>query len=195
MGGTTARTLVARPRPAGSLAELPAAYWSQMRRVCSPERPDVLIDHVLVGPSGIYLIRHLPAQPDGACLDATARADYAAVVAGLAPPRYRDRCRPVLCVRGGVERADHVDGVLVASVGALEHVVRFATPVLSSSEARQAYAVLRAALVDVPPEVDTSRHRLRTLVRMAAASAAVAAVSVGALVLGPEAMELLAGRG
>lgn len=195
MGGTTARALVARPRPAGSLAELPAAYWSQMRRVCSPDRPDVLIDHVLVGPSGIYLIRYLPAQPDGACLDAAARADYAAVVAGLAPPRYRDRCRPVLCVRGGAERADHVDDVLVASLVALEHVVRFATPVLSSSEARQAYAVLRAALVDVPPEVDTSRRRLRALARMAVASAAVAAVSVGALVLGPEAIELLAGRG
>lgn len=195
MGAATARTLVARPRPAGSLAELPPAYWSQMRRVCSPGRPDVLIDHVLVGPSGIYLIRYLPAERDEACLDAAALADYAAVVAGLALPRYRDRCRPVLCLRGGAERADEVDGVLVASVGALEHVVRFATPVLSSSEARQAYTALRADLVDVPPEVDTSRRRLRAVVRMAAASAAVAAVSVGALLLGPDAMELLAGRG
>ncbi|VXC29026.1 hypothetical protein NOCARDAX2BIS_50049 [Nocardioides sp. AX2bis] len=166
-----------------------------MRRVCSPGRPDVLIDHVLVGPSGIYLIRYLTAEPDGSCLDAAALADYAAVVTGLAPPRYRDRCRPVLCVRGGAERADHVDGVLVASVGALEQVVRFATPVLSSSEARQASAVLRRDLIDVPAEAGTSRRRLRALVRMAAASAAVAAVSVGALVLGPEAIELLAGRG
>lgn len=205
MGGATARTLVPRPRPAPSLEELPTAYWAQMHRVCSPDRPGVLIDRVLVGPSGIYVIRYLPTEPEQASsagqgrqgllsVGTTACAEYADLVTGLLPTRYRDRGRPVLCLRGGAERAGDVDGVLVTTSGALEHIVRSSTPVLSTSEVRQAYVQLRTHLVDVPPEADTSRRRLRAAIRTVAASVAVAAASVGVLMLGPDAMELFAIR-
>ena len=200
------RTLVPAPRPTTTLEALPKAYWSQMHRVCWPGRPDLLIDHVLVGPSGIYVIRYLPAgldEGDGTPdhgrqglhgVGAAACGEYADVVTGLLPPRYRDRGRPVLCLRGGVERAEDVDGVQVTSLGALEHIVRSSTPVLSTSEVRQAFALLRANLVDVPLEASTSRRRLRAALRVAAASVAVAAASVGVLMLGPETMALFATR-
>ena len=85
--------------------------------------------------------------------------------------------------------------MLVASLGALEHIVRSSPTVLSTSEVGQAYAFLRATLVDIPPEVDTSGRRLRTVLRVVAASVAVAATSVGVLLLGPDALELFTARG
>lgn len=206
VGAVMTRALVQGPRPTTTLEALPKAYWSQMHRVCWPGRPDLLIDHVLVGPSGIYVVRYLPAELDetGAApghdrrglhgVGAAACVEYADIVTGLLPPRYRDRGRPVLCLRGGVERAEDLDGVQVTTLGALGHIVRSSTPVLSTSEVRQAFALLRANLVDVPLEAGPSRRRLRAALRMAAAPVAVAAASVGVLMLGPETMTLFATR-
>lgn len=201
------RARVRQPRPTTTLEALPATYWSQMRRVRWPGRPDMLIDHVLVGPSGIYVIRYLPSEPDtpGATtghgrqrlhdLGAAACTEYADVINDLLPPRYRDRVRPVLCLRGDDERAEEVGGVLVASQSTFEHIVCSSPPVLSTSEVSQAYSSLRASLEQVPPAPDTSRRRLKVALRVAAASVAVAAASVAVLVLGPETIELFVNRG
>ena len=196
-----------RLRPTAPLEALPATYWSHLRRVCCPGRPDSLIDHVLVGPSGIYVIRYLPSELDR--LDAAtgrgrqhlhdvgvaACAEYAETISGLLPPRYRDRVRPVLCLRGDDERAGESGGVLVASLGAFEHIVRSSPPVLSTSEVGQAYSSLKAYLEQVPLAPDTSRPRSRVVLRVAAASVAVAAASIGVLFLGPETIELFGNRG
>ena len=201
------RARVRGPRPTTTLETLPATYWLQMRRVCWPGRPDMLIDHVLVGPSGIYVIRYLPSEPDrpGATtgrgrqrlhdVGAAACAEYADAISGLLPPRYRDRVRPVLCLRGDDERAEEAGGVLVASLGTFEHIVRSSPPVLSTSEVGQAYSSLKARLEQVPLAPDTSHRRFRVALRVAAASVAVAAASIGVLVLGPETIELFGNRG
>lgn len=201
------RTEMRRPRPTTTLEALPATYWSQMRRVCWPGRPDMLIDHVLVGPSGIYVIWYLASEPDrpGATkgrggqrthdVAAAACAEYIDIISGLLPLRYRDRVRPVLCLGGDDERAEESGGVLVASLGTFEHIVRSSPPVLSTSEVGQAYSSLKARLEQVPPAPDTSRRRFRVARRAAAASVAVAATSIGVLLLGPEVTELFANLG
>lgn len=201
------RTETRRARPATALEALPAAYWSQMHRVCWPGRPDMPIDHVIVGPSGIYVIWYLTSEPDRSDarrdrggprsqdLGAAACAEYTDVISGLLPPRYRDRVRPVLCLGGDDERAEDSGGVLVASLGTFEHIVRSSPPVLSTSEVGQAYSSLRARLDQVPLVPDTSRRRLRVALRVAAASVAVAATSIGVVILGPDTIELFGSRG
>lgn len=200
---TGTRTRRPRPTSPSSLEALPAAYWSQMRRVRRPARPDVLIDHVLVGPSGIWVIHYLIAEPEGpgAVSDqeqqrrrevgAAVATEHAEVVSGLLPPRYQDRVHAVLCLPGDDGLAADVHDVLVTALGTFEHIVRASPPVLSTSEVGQAYTCLEARLEHVPLAPDTSRRRLRTALRVAAASVAVAAASFGVVaVLGPETLEL-----
>lgn len=196
-----------RPRPITTLEALPATYWSQMRRVCWPGRPDVLIDHVLVGPSGIYVICYptsAPDRPDATralggerALDAAVAtcAEHTGVIRDLLPPRYRARVRPVLCLGGDGERAEESGGVLLASLGAFEHIVHSSPPVLSTSEVHQANSCLRSRLEQVPPAPDPSRRRFGTALRVAATSLAVATASTGVAVLGAEAIELFGSLG
>jgi hypothetical protein len=192
-----------RPRPPAPLEALPATYWSHLRRVCSPGRPDSLIDHVLVGTSGIYVIRYLPSELDR--LDAAtgrgrqhlhdvgvaACAEYAETISGLLPPRYGDRVRPVLCLLDADEWAEESGGTLVASLGTFEHIVRSSPRVLSTSEVDQAYSALKARLEQAPLSPGTSPRRFRATHRVVAASVGVAAAFIGVLVLGPETIELL----
>lgn len=179
-----------RPRAVTTLDALPASYWGQLHRVCRPGHPESMIDHVLVGPSGIHVICYqapsgrLPGQPD----DETIRACAAGAedLRSLLPPRYHDRVRPVLCSREDHERADEVDGVLVASLDTFAHIVRSSAIVLSTSEVGRIHAFLRERLEEVPLAPDTSRGRTALVLRVAAAAAAAAAASIGALALWPD---------
>lgn len=151
----------------------------------------MLVDHVLLGPSGIWVIHHLLVPQGGHEVGAAVATEHADVVRDLLLPRYQDRVRPVLCVPGDDGLAAEVHDVLVTSLSTFEHIVRASPPVLSTSEVGQAYARLVARLEQVPLAPDTSHRRLRTVLRVAAASVAVAAASVGVLaVLGPETFEL-----
>lgn len=200
------RTQVRRPRPTAPFAAMPATYWSHLRRVCCPGRPDSLIDHVLLGTSGIYVIRYLPSDLDSLDaatgrlrqhlhdVEAAVCAEYAETIRGLLPPRYRDRVRPALCLLHADERAEESGGTLVASLGTFEHIVRSSPPVLSTSEVSQAYAALKASLEQAPLAPGTSPRRFRATRRVAAASVGVAAASIGVLILGPETIELFGFR-
>ena len=196
------RTKMRRPRPPVSLEALPATYWSHLWRVRCPGRPDSLIDHVLIGTSGIYVIRYLPSELDRlVAAPSRARqhlhgvpvavcAEYAETIRSLLPPRYRDRVRPVLCLLDVEERAEESGGTLVASLGTFEHIVRSSPRVLSTSEVGQAYSALKARLEQAPLSPGASPRRFRATLRVAAASVGLAAASIGVLVLGPETIEL-----
>lgn len=201
--GTMAPTRGPRPSPAKTLDALPEKYWWQLRRVSRPGRPDMLIDHVLVGPSGIYVIGYLPSEPDRPAaattgcelhavydVGAAACVEQAGTIRGLLLARYRDRVRPVLCLGGNDGRAEEVRGVLVASLATLEHIVRSSPPILSTSEVAQVGSALQARLEQVPVLPGPSRRHFRVALRTAAAFIAVAAASGGVLVLGPDTIEL-----
>ena len=198
-----ARARGPRASPPMTLDALPEKYWGQLRCVSRPGRPDMLIDHVLVGPRGIYVIRYLPSEPDRPAaattggerqslydVGAAACVEQAATISGLLLASYRDRVRPVLCLDGNDERAEEVGGVLVASLGTFEHIVRSSPPILSTSEVARVFSALQARLEQVPVLPGTSRQRFRVALRTAATSIAVAAASVGVLVLGPDTIEL-----
>ncbi|QYJ02910.1 hypothetical protein KUV85_11245 [Nocardioides panacisoli] len=195
----------ATPARGRDLEGLPQRYWWHLHHVHATEPATLVLDHVLVGPSGAYVIRYLPTSPGLPApairdahdrqLDATLAActTDAAAVGAMLPARYRRHVRPVLCLRNIGDVAEEVSGVLVVSPGTLEDVVIAAAPVLSTSEAREVWSSLRGTLADVAPSTPSSR-RHRHLVRAAIAAVAVAAVSAGALVLDPGLLEMLRTR-
>ena len=82
-----------------------------------PGRSDAQIDHVLVGPSGAYVIHYAAFDHVEASFEAAVSepSESALVVGALLPARYRPRVRPVLCFREAEPVADLVGGVLVTS--------------------------------------------------------------------------------
>ena len=148
---------------------LPESHWKQFHDVYRPGRTDAQIDHVLVGPSGAYVIQYgsskqlLSQDPQvvasGPELDlcavsfaaaTTEPSESALAVGGLLPARYRSRVRPVLCFREAEPVADLVGGVLVTSSMALEHILRSSPVVFSTSEVAELFTRLKAGLVQVP---------------------------------------------
>ena len=187
MGRRVTRSEERRARLATTLDPLPATYWSQMRRVRVRGRTGMLVDHVLLGPSGIYVICDLTGGCDGpgatargagsrvVDLAAEACAEHAELLGDVLAPRYRHRVRPILCVDDAEERSEVTGGVLVASCETLAHVLRSSPPVLSTSEVAHASSRLEACLEVVPLAPETARRGPRFALRRAAASFATPA--------------------
>jgi len=148
---------------------LPESHWKQFYDVYRPGRSDAQIDHVLVGPSGAYVIQYgsskdlLSQDPQvvasGPELDlaavslaaaTTEPSESALAVGALLPARYRPRVRPVLCFREAEPVADLVGGVLVTSSMALEHILRSSPVVFSTSEVAELFSCLKSGLMQVP---------------------------------------------
>jgi len=137
---------------------LPESHWKQFHNVWWPGRSDAQIDHVLVGPSGAYVIQYRSSQhllPPGLLSQAiesatTEPSDSALAVGALLPTRYRPRVKPVLCFREAEPVADQVGGVLVTSSMALEHILRSSPVVFSTSEVAEVFNCLKSRLVQVP---------------------------------------------
>jgi len=153
-------------RPRLSLSE---SHWKQFYDVYRPGRPDAQIDHLLVGPSGVYVIQYGSSKQllsqDPQVVVSGPEVDLAAVslaeatsepsesslaVGALLPARYRPRVRPVLCFREAEPIADLVGGVLVTSSMALEHILRSSPVVFSTSEVAELFTRLKTQLVQVP---------------------------------------------
>jgi hypothetical protein len=178
-----ARESVQDRRTPPELGRLAATHWKQLYDLRAPLHRDVRLDHVLVGPSGVYVIGYLPVAGRRGLGDAPRTtvvdwADTVAAVGALLPPRYRERVRPVLCSRSDDPLADQVQGVLVTSYLALGHILRSSRVQLSTSEIAEVSALLRARLKPWQEEHAPAPKRSvlrRWLVGAAAAAAAVAA--------------------
>jgi len=160
-----ARKSAGRSRAATGLS-LPESHWKQFYDVYRPGGSDAQIDHVLVGPSGVYVIAYQSSKAHHQVLDAgqvlhLAEASLEAAVgepsesahavSALLPSRYRARVRPVLCFREAEPVADLVGGVLVTSSMALEHIARSSPVVFSTCEVAELFTCLQAGLAQVPP--------------------------------------------
>lgn len=184
-----ARESVRDARTGEALRDLPSSHWKQYRDVRRPGRPDVRIDHVLVGPSGIHVIAYRPATATadpavGPC------AESAGAVAALLPDRYRSRVRALVCLRNQEPVAESAGGVLVTSLAAVEHILRGSPVVLSTCEVNEIAARLEARLQPFPVE-SAEQRRPRRVRRTVLGWAAAAAVVAGAVTLGPELVDAL----
>ncbi len=175
---------------------LPESHWKQFRNVRWPGRSDAQIDHVLVGPSGVYVIHYPPSEPqvrdDGGawCEPEVAQSSEAArAVAGLLLPRYQATVRPLVCFLSDDALADVVDGVTITSRLALEHILRSSPVVLSTCEVAEVSGILNGRLEPVPLVAPESSARGGLRRRMLAGVAAAAVVGVGAA-FGPEFAEI-----
>lgn len=144
-----ARKPVGSP-PLRPCLSLPESHWKQFHDVYRPGRTDAQIDHVLVGPSGVYVIQYRDLASSSLEASLTEPSESADAVGALLPARYRSRVRPVLCFREAEPVADLVDGVLVTSSMALEHILRSSPVVFSTSEVAELFTRLKTGLVQVP---------------------------------------------
>jgi hypothetical protein len=177
------------PRNALPEGRVPQDRWRELIRVRLPAHPELAVDGVLVGPTGIFVVVDVASGSPVAEAASVARRSSEAV-AELLPGRYRHELRPVALVRAGPASAETVDGVLVATAQAFDHVRRASASVLSSSEVVQVFGCLDRGLVPQPglPVVASSRSPLR---RTLLASAVAAAVAAAALVATPHVADVL----
>lgn len=200
-----ARATVRQARSATVLARLPEHHWRQFHRVrCPgsamatgqtgvgdprPERVEV-IDRVLVGPSGIYVILTVGAGTPAPLLSAQSAA---AAVGAVLPARYRSRVKPVV-VRDEDPRAEWYDEVLVTSYDTLEHIARSTAVVLSTSEVAEVVHRLGTELEELPVVPLERRRRWYTRKPVLAGMVgAVVAAAAGAVAYSSEILELVAG--
>lgn len=158
---------MARKKATGfGLDRLPQTHWKHFRDVRCPARPDDKIDHVLVGPSGVYVIGYRGS--DEVAISPETATTYAAAAFGvgaLLPERYQSRIRPALCFREQEPVAELVGDVMVASSMTLAHILRSSPVVLSTSEVADVWRRLDARLEPFPV-APRRPGRWRALVQM-----------------------------
>lgn len=173
------RESVRRASQAGELTRLPESHWKQFHRVrCVERATGRVIDHVLVGPSGVYVIDQRIAPAAG---DLVATRESARAVGALLPARYLPRVKPVVCIRDGEPMAEWREDVMVTSMPTLAHIARSSPVVLSTSEVGEVSTWLEARLERLPEEETAASRRWPRLALGGAAAAAVAATAAAVL--------------
>jgi hypothetical protein len=180
--------------PVLSVTPLPASHWTVFEAVRWPGSPEDRIDEVVVGPSGVHVVRHLRATtdattdaatgvPDGAVARAHAAAE---AVARLLPGRYRPVLRPAICLCDTSDLAEVVGGVRVASRDPMRFAMRHQPRVLSTSEVAEISRRLELALTPYPaePAPPAVRSLRRLWLRTAAAALTTAAAATLVLQVG-----------
>jgi hypothetical protein len=180
-----------RSQVTGTAMSLPESHWKHVHDVRWPGRSEGKVDHVLVGPSGIYVIQYRSSDEwlrhDAGRPEMTRESAQAAdAVAALLPRRYVSQVKPVLCFSDDLALADRIEGVLVTSSMTLEHILRSSPVVLSTSEVSGLSRYLQARLEPVPVDIERPRRlsRLRLGLVVGVAAAAAGIVAFGADVTG-----------
>lgn len=170
-------------------APLPAAYWTRLADVRVPGTA-VVIDLVLVGPSGVHVVLDHPDDPllstavpraRSGVEDAMQRAAHAsAAVATLLPERYRSAVLAEVCLLGTTGVVLDMGSVLIGSADVLWQTWRHRARVLSTSEVAVVAGLLDRRLERVadepPPRRSLWSRSWRWLTGAAAAGAAAVSV-------------------
>lgn len=141
---------------ADSLADLTRDEWIVLDDFAWSGREGVTIDHVVVGPPGVFVIdtnrwkgrittvggilMHNGRSKASTTHDARAAAES---VAELLPSRSRPRVVPVLCFKKGDVPNGTIDGVLVCSITTIVHHLIARPVVLAPDQVRAAVHELR----------------------------------------------------
>jgi hypothetical protein len=133
---------------AGALLALPPS-WTVLHDLAWPGRQLANIDHIVIGPAGVFVIDtknwsgrvmvddgHLRQNGRDRSTSLRGAADAAASVAGQVTSVRREHVRAVLCLAGGHIRTGEVDGVLVCSTDRLVSLLTSHDEVLPGGVAR-----------------------------------------------------------
>lgn len=181
------RDLVRRPPTSARRVVLPDTYWRHFHGVRSPADPDVVIDEVVVGPSGVHVRLHLAQRVvldpgDLDLQDHAARAlEAAGAVSAVLPARYRSAVRAAVCACDTEDSGALVGTVEVLSPAAGRHTMQHAPRVLSTSEVAEVAGVLDATLDVLPVAADGSRQTLGWRLLWWAAGALTTAAAAAAV--------------
>lgn len=168
---------------ADALTALPAERWTVMHDVRWPGRPVAIIDHVVIGPSGVFVIdsenwsgsiivRDDAVRQEGRSRPQTVvgAADAALAVATLLPAASPEVVRPVLCFVRDEQLWGLVGDVMVCSTTNVAQMILSRPKVLSDTQVQAAKRELHAALgtattsaperrTTLPASSPSSRHR------------------------------------
>ncbi len=147
-----------------------SAEWKVIHARHWPGRPFDTIDHVAIGPNGVFIVDSVGwrgdiiVTPDA--LEVNGRVRTAAVhntqemareVALLLPPHLRDHCYPVICLTRDEPISGWVKAVRVCTTVTLAHLIETRDPVLTSAEVVSIGLELDAALPAVYSAPDHHR--------------------------------------
>ena len=167
------------------LDELPSDSWTVFHDIGWPGRRYANIDHVAVGPPGVFMIDSknwtgavtvtngaLRVNRWSKARDVVAAADAALAVAGLVPSLRPDLVHPVLCF----VREEPIDGrvgdVIVCSTANLLMMLTSRPDVLSRDQQRQVSLDLEAARTNPGATTAVERQPRRPVARRPASSTA-----------------------
>lgn len=151
-------------RPATDFT-LPGTHWRQFRDVRCAQAPSSVVDHVVVGPSGVTVISYHQAAAVDELLPHHRAREAADLVRAALPHRYRGTVHAVLCILDDSPVAETLDGVLVTSLAAVEQIVRGSPLQLSTSEVAAVHQRLQAHLEPAPTRRQPQRAGRRVLGR------------------------------
>lgn len=177
--------------------------WTVLHDLAWPSHPRAAVDHVVVGPAGVFVIDtkswsgrievdHGLLRQDGRDRSTAVwgAASAAASVAALVPSLRADHVHAVVCLAEGDVRIAWLDGVLVCSSTQLVEELTSYAEVLPGGLARAIAADVRRRLQPAaPPAAVTSASRRRPLARLV--PAVLAAAVVVAVLTQPEMLSSL----
>ena len=154
-----------RRTTAAALDRLSLTTWTVMNGVPWPGRRGSKIDHVVIGPAGVFVITSVESRGavriweesllrQGRSLQAAEEAGWA--VSQLMPSVPMRMVHPVVCLVRDEPVDGQIDDVLVCSSGNVVQVLDSRVPELSQEQLRVAPMLLRAHILDssaasVPP--------------------------------------------
>lgn len=160
-GEADARRAQARVRTSHALEELDPGVWTVVKDLQWPGGRYGNVDHVVVGPSGVYVIDTKNWHGDIAVYGGRLRyeglthdsvvaylVEAAAAVALLTPGVPRQQIKPVLVVAGATHLDTRVGGVLVCSPDVLVSVLEARVHSMSTHQIATASRQLREHLHD-----------------------------------------------
>ena len=150
---------VGTPLGTTSVLEGLSSEWKVLHARHWPGRPFDTIDHVAIGPNGVFIVDsvgwrgEVVVTPDA--LEVNGRVRTAAVhntqemareVALLLPPHLRDHCYPVICLTREEPISGWVKAVRVCTTATLAHLIETRDPVLTTAEVASIGVELDGAL-------------------------------------------------
>jgi hypothetical protein len=159
-----ARGAAGERHTAEALAQLPAGEWVALHDVRWPGRRLANIDHIVIGPGGVFVIDSKSWSGKVTLADGVLRqngrsrrralvgaVESAAAVAELLPPSWSDVVQPVLCFAERSGPVGRADDVLVCTTESVVHLLTSRPARLAEAEVQQGATTLRSGLALAVP--------------------------------------------